>query len=57
MGATDYDSQIDELVAKGRYDESLSILNMLEDALMTIKDYKSMNLGQYIHKFSHWVGY
>ncbi|TGO49546.1 hypothetical protein BCON_0207g00150 [Botryotinia convoluta] len=34
MGATDYDSQIDELVAKGRYDESLSILNMLEDALL-----------------------
>ncbi|RAL64353.1 hypothetical protein DID88_001829 [Monilinia fructigena] len=34
MGAIDYDSQIDELVAKGRYDESLSILNMLEDALL-----------------------
>ncbi|ESZ97403.1 hypothetical protein SBOR_2231 [Sclerotinia borealis F-4128] len=37
MGATDYDSQIDELVAKGRYDESLSILNMLEDALLNNK--------------------
>lgn len=34
MGATDYDSQIDELVTKGRYDEALSILNMLEDALL-----------------------
>ncbi|QSZ32496.1 hypothetical protein DSL72_002074 [Monilinia vaccinii-corymbosi] len=38
MGATDYDSQIDELVAKGRYDESLSILNMLEDALLHNKN-------------------
>ncbi|CAD6448824.1 315887b3-c3cc-4346-a3d6-d2c274557d9a [Sclerotinia trifoliorum] len=37
MGATDYDSQIDELVAKGRYDEALSILNMLEDALLNNK--------------------
>ncbi|KAM3076154.1 Vacuolar morphogenesis protein 6 [Clarireedia jacksonii] len=34
MGATDYDTQIDELVEKGRYDEALSILNMLEDALL-----------------------
>ncbi|PQE26179.1 vacuolar sorting 39 domain 1 protein [Rutstroemia sp. NJR-2017a BBW] len=34
MAATDYDTQIDELVEKGRYDEALSILNMLEDALL-----------------------
>ncbi|KAF9878490.1 vacuolar sorting protein 39 domain 1 [Colletotrichum karsti] len=37
MGATDYDSQIDELVEKGKYDEAVSILNMLEDALLRNK--------------------
>lgn len=37
MGATDYDSQVDELVEKGRYDEAISILNMLEDALLRNK--------------------
>ncbi|KAL0940611.1 vacuolar sorting protein 39 domain 1 [Colletotrichum truncatum] len=37
MDATDYDSQIDELVEKGRYDEAVSILNMLEDALLRNK--------------------
>ncbi|OHW98427.1 vacuolar sorting protein 39 domain 1 [Colletotrichum incanum] len=34
MGATDYDSQINELVERGKYDEAVSILNMLEDALL-----------------------
>ncbi|KAG9248610.1 vacuolar morphogenesis protein-like protein AvaB [Calycina marina] len=34
MGATDYDSQVDELVEKGQYDEAISLLNMLEDALL-----------------------
>ncbi|GKT86543.1 LOW QUALITY PROTEIN: vacuolar sorting protein 39 domain 1 [Colletotrichum tofieldiae] len=34
MGATEYDSQIDELVERGKYDEAVSILNMLEDALL-----------------------
>lgn len=37
MGATDYDSQIDELVEKGKYDEAVSILDMLEDALLRNK--------------------
>jgi len=38
MGATDYDLQVDELVEKGRYDEAISILNMLEDALLRNKE-------------------
>ncbi|KAJ5038022.1 uncharacterized protein L3040_006895 [Drepanopeziza brunnea f. sp. 'multigermtubi'] len=38
MGTTDYDSQIDELVEKERYDEAISILGMLEDALLKNKD-------------------
>lgn len=37
MGATDYDSQVDELVARGLYDEAISVLNMLEDALLRNK--------------------
>lgn len=37
MGATDYDSQVDELVAAGHYDEAISILGMLEDALLRNK--------------------
>ncbi|GJD02150.1 vacuolar sorting protein 39 domain 1 [Colletotrichum higginsianum] len=37
MGATDYDAQIDELVEKGKFDEAVSILNMLEDALLQNK--------------------
>jgi hypothetical protein len=37
MDATDYDSQIDELVKSGKYDEAISILNMLEDALLKNK--------------------
>ncbi len=38
MGATDYDSQIDELVEKQHYDEAISILDMLEDALLKDKE-------------------
>lgn len=38
MGATDYDSQIDELVGGGRYDEAISILSILEDALLKNKE-------------------
>ena len=38
MGATDYDSQVDELVKENRYDEAISILNMLEDALLRNKE-------------------
>ena len=37
MDATDYDAQINELVEKQRYDEAISILNMLEDALLKNK--------------------
>lgn len=37
MGATDYDSQVDELVKSDKYDEAISILNMLEDALLKNK--------------------
>ncbi|TEA16593.1 Vam6/Vps39-like protein [Colletotrichum sidae] len=37
MDATEYDSQVDELVEKGKYDEAVSILNMLEDALLRNK--------------------
>jgi hypothetical protein len=38
MGAQSYETQIDELVAGGRYDEALSLLNMLEDTLLLDKD-------------------
>ncbi|KAF2741750.1 vacuolar morphogenesis protein-like protein AvaB [Sporormia fimetaria CBS 119925] len=38
MGAQDYESQIDELVANGRYDEALSLLDQLEDTLLHDKD-------------------
>jgi len=37
MDATDYDSQVEELVAHGRHDEAISILQMLEDALLKDK--------------------
>jgi Vam6/Vps39-like protein vacuolar protein sorting-associated protein 39 len=37
MGATDYDSQIRELIGTEKFDEAISILNMLEDALLKHK--------------------
>jgi hypothetical protein len=37
MGATNYDTQVDELVEKKKYDEAISVLNMLEDALLKNK--------------------
>lgn len=37
MGATDYDSQIEELVRTGMLDEAISILKLLEDALLRNK--------------------
>jgi hypothetical protein len=37
MDATDYDSQVEELIQHGRYDEAISVLNMLEDALLKDK--------------------
>lgn len=38
MKALDYDSQIDALVEGGRLDEAISLLGMLEDALLKDKD-------------------
>ncbi|KAJ4267368.1 Vacuolar morphogenesis protein 6 [Fusarium torreyae] len=37
MDATDYDSQVQELVDGGSFDEAISILEMLEDALLKNK--------------------
>lgn len=37
MDATDYDSQVAELIEQKRYDEAISILGMLEDALLKDK--------------------
>ncbi|ATY62825.1 AvaB protein [Cordyceps militaris] len=37
MGATDYDAQVKELVDAGNYDEAISVLNLLEDALLKSK--------------------
>ncbi|KAK0634717.1 hypothetical protein B0T17DRAFT_484792 [Bombardia bombarda] len=37
MDATEYDSQIEELVKSGKFDEAISILGMLEDALLKDK--------------------
>lgn len=38
MGAQSYEAQIDVLVQNGRYDEALSLLNMLEDTLLKDKE-------------------
>ncbi|KAK3387252.1 hypothetical protein B0H63DRAFT_469626 [Podospora didyma] len=37
MDATNYNSQIEELVKSGKFDEAISILSMLEDALLDNK--------------------
>ncbi|KAI0483952.1 AvaB protein [Xylariaceae sp. FL0804] len=37
MDATDYDTQVQELIAKAKYDEAISVLGMLEDALLKDK--------------------
>ncbi|KAI9852427.1 MAG: Vacuolar morphogenesis protein 6 [Thelocarpon superellum] len=37
MAATDYGAQVDELVALERFDEAISLLNLLEDALLDDK--------------------
>ncbi|KAK4133262.1 hypothetical protein BT67DRAFT_60845 [Trichocladium antarcticum] len=37
MDATDYDSQVEELIKSGKLDEAISILGMLEDALLKNK--------------------
>ena len=37
MEITDYDTQIDDLVNSGQFDEAISILDMLEDALLRDK--------------------
>ena len=38
MGALDYDSQIDAIIDHGRLDEAISLLGMLEDALLKDKE-------------------
>ena len=38
MEATNYDSQVDQLVDGGHYDEAISLLDMLEDALLRNKE-------------------
>ncbi|KAI1734556.1 SPX domain-containing protein [Xylaria scruposa] len=37
MDATDYDTQVQELIEKAQYDEAISVLGMLEDALLKDK--------------------
>ncbi|GAP92820.2 putative vacuolar sorting protein 39 domain 1 [Rosellinia necatrix] len=37
MDATDYDTQVQELIEKAQYNEAISVLNMLEDALLKDK--------------------
>ncbi|KAI0412348.1 SPX domain-containing protein [Xylaria grammica] len=37
MDATDYDTQVQELVEKAQFDEAISVLGMLEDALLKDK--------------------
>ncbi|KAM4066919.1 SPX domain-containing protein [Hirsutella rhossiliensis] len=37
MAATGYDSQVQELIEGGKFDEAISVLNMLEDALLKDK--------------------
>ncbi|KAL1845281.1 hypothetical protein VTK73DRAFT_747 [Phialemonium thermophilum] len=54
MDATDYDSQIQELVEDGKYDEAISILGMLEDALLknkreTLREVKMLK-AEYLFK-------
>lgn len=40
MAALDYDSQIEELISKERFDEAISLLGMLEDTLLKDKEGK-----------------
>ncbi|PSR85628.1 SPX domain-domain-containing protein [Coniella lustricola] len=44
MDATDYDSQIDELVSGEKFDEAISVLGMLEDALLKNKTETMRNI-------------
>ena len=37
MDATDYDTQVQELIDRSRFDEAISVLDMLEDALLRDK--------------------
>jgi len=55
MDATDYDSQVEELVAHNRYDEAISILQMLEDALLkdkkeTLREIKMQKAERLFHE-------
>jgi hypothetical protein len=44
MEATDYDSQVDQLVDGGHYDEAISLLDMLEDALLRNKEERTKEI-------------
>lgn len=44
MEATNYDSQVDELVEGGHFDEAMSILDMLEDALLQNKEKRKQEI-------------
>jgi hypothetical protein len=44
MEATDYDSQVDQLVDGGYYDEAISLLDMLEDALLRNKEERTKEI-------------
>jgi hypothetical protein len=55
MMATDYDTQIRELVDSAKYDEAISLLDMLEDALLknkteTLREVKMLKAEALFHK-------
>lgn len=55
MDATNYDAQISELVKTARYDEAVSVLNMLEDALLkdkveTLREVKMLKAELLFHQ-------
>jgi hypothetical protein len=58
MGAQSYETQIDELVGGGRYDEALSLLDMLEDTLLQDKEGRvrdiKMRKAQALFEMKKW---
>ncbi|PFH55851.1 hypothetical protein XA68_17513 [Ophiocordyceps unilateralis] len=58
MAATDYDSQVEELVEGHMFDEAISVLNMLEDALLkdkkeTLREVKMLKAEMLFKKRKH----
>ncbi|KAF4587616.1 AvaB protein [Ophiocordyceps camponoti-floridani] len=58
MAATDYDSQVEELVDGHSFDEAISVLNMLEDALLknkkeTLREVKMLKAEMLFKKRKH----